>query len=192
LTQNKDKEKSREHELSNVSSIVPSAKHIVTTLSERREQIKQILNLLENEEITLDIIFNVNPVPLILGRHGTKVATREAEKRYEKWFVKRGAELTKLAAEDQHRALHYRTYMEMLLRTVLGEYGLAGALGLPYYSLAGRITRIIHKEPPMFWIDSIEGTIEYWLRRHKTDPKITKVVALLTAKLAFEFFYRGV
>jgi len=149
----------------------------------------EMLENLANQEISVENIMNVAEAEFILGRHGQLEAVRLAEKRFQKYMEKRGFELPPLAQESMRKNIHANAYLEVAVRKIIGKFGVAGARVIDYMRLARRVSSIVHRKPYNAWVKHIKNTINYWVEFYDCDPKIAYIVALVSAKIAYDIWH---
>jgi len=147
------------------------------------------IGYLENAQLSWSEITNDYPILGILLPQVHANALRKAFSQYQKWIFKRGRQmgeqLDRSIKANVSFGFFQKCMIDILVKRILGFYGLVGSVFLSYAGLAYKVAKLTKKYSGEGLVRAIIAQEDFWLQVRKTDPVITKVVCLASAKLAY-------
>jgi len=148
-----------------------------------KQTVYDILSYLESAPISLEEVFNVEPIPKLLNEYEIKRAFATAEDRVRKWVSKRGGNISKIRLQNLSYGFLKKAMLEVLYMKILSHYGIRGPETLNYTSLGYKVAKASRKLTGRGLVDEVNELMKYHKERKKVDEKILKVIVLATLKL---------
>ena len=142
-----------------------------------------------SKEFTLEEIYKFDEVHACLGMHGVDQALEVALNRYEKWYKKRGKELSENECQRYLEAQTIYALIEQCIKPILDVYGVTGPMRAMYRAYAFAITKVLTKNEPRGWLIPVIQKYNEWKTRREFDEKILKCVTWITLKAYAYYLY---
>lgn len=155
----------------------------LTVLYERRPFLRyhEIVKL-GDEPFTFQSITDRRIYGHILLAENVLRIIKRAELKYEKWWRKRGRELSKDAQEAYKQFWLDRAYIEALSRYVCDAFGFTGDRRLTVLRFMMHLYQRLKKESVSLWTAIAEEELKIWEKKPNTDPKALRAAAHITMK----------
>ena len=153
------------------------------------DRISGLLDRLAEEDFTLENIVNDSAIKLLLGPRELWEAERAIESRYLKYVKKRGDVVYPPSREALYKALRERAYLDAILKVALDFLGICGPHKLDYHCIAYKLAKKLKDMRVERWPQILEEAAAWWERPVKLDPKIAKIITILTAKVLYQLLY---
>ena len=161
--------------------------------SVRESQIESFLESLSQEEFSLESIMDGSNLELLITPFDLKKAEEDSQYRFRKYVEKRvlyrGEKFSGEARKNIRDGIRTRRYIDAFLKAVLGHFGILGWMKLYYHSFAYSIVKRLKRPHFTEWPRILQEVYDIWVRSKGLDPKIAKIVALLTAKVYYQLQY---
>jgi hypothetical protein len=146
---------------------------------------QQLLLRLESAELTEEEAFNVEEVRMLLSERALAWAMEEAKARYDKWLAKAGSRALKGSQELYREKTQRLCFLDALCTEPLNFYGVVGVMRALYRSYSRRLFKSLMKNSPSGWLQAAQALLRQWSARPDVEPKVLKVLTILTLKLAY-------
>jgi hypothetical protein len=118
---------------------------------------------------------------ILLAENELRIRKR-AELKYDKWWRKRGRELSEDAQEAYRNFWLDRAYIEALSRYVCDAFGFTGDKRLVVLRFMMHLYQRLKKESVSLWMAIAEEELKIWERKPNTDPKALRAAAHIVMK----------
>ena len=168
-------------------------KKVKKELPNRLELVNALLEELAREEINVDAMIEDPGLKLLLNRRELNRIEDKAYYQYAKYILKyvgdADRELPFLARARIMETIRLRAYLDTFIKAALGYLGLAGSARLPYHQLSNALLKRLAAKDPVVWPSITTELLEYWTKRRSLDPRVAKIIALITAKVCYQLFF---
>jgi hypothetical protein len=118
---------------------------------------------------------------ILLAENEMRIIER-AKLKYEKWWRKRGRELSEDAQKAYEQFWYDRAYIETLSRYVCDAFGFTGDKRLTVLRFMLHLYQRLKKESVSRWTAIAEEELKIWERKPNTDPKALRAGAHIILK----------
>lgn len=155
----------------------------------RKEQVAELLNRLASEDYTLENIADDSGLELLLDPYDLVKAEEELRSRYFKYLKKYKGTIWPTSRMGVYEGFRKRVYIDAFLRAALGHLGIAGPQKVDYYRVAFKVMKALRNKSLREWPQILEKATVWWSTPVELDPKIAKVITILTAKVLYQLLY---
>jgi len=156
---------------------------------EKLDRINELLDRLAKENFTVENIINSSDLKLLLNSLDLMRAERVIHQRYLKYIAKRGDVVYPPSREALYEAIRGRVYLDVFLKAALDFLGVRGPHRLDYLRIAYKLMKRLKGMRLECWPEILEEAAAWWERPVKLDPKIAKIITILTAKVLYQLHY---
>ena len=168
-------------------------KKVEKELPNKPSLVNALLDKLAKEEISIEAVARDPGLKLLLSHRELGRIEDRAYWQYTKYILKytgdAGRELPFLARARIMESIRLRAYLDAFIKAVLGYLGLAGSGRLPYHQFSNALLKRLAPRDPVMWPPIMTELLEYWTERRSLDPKVAKIVALVTAKACYQLLH---
>jgi len=151
-----------------------------------RRRLADIIERLKQTPLTVEEIYEPDPIPAMINTFDLKHIFRSAQKRTKKWIAKRGLKLGKVLTTELKLDTSYgffkKAFLDTLFKKIMGHYGIAGSRQLDYYNLGNAVSGAYEKYYGKQLLKWVGIYMKRWIEDTKLDPEIAKVVVLTALK----------
>jgi hypothetical protein len=146
----------------------------------------QMLLALKDQEFTMEEVWNLQQIYMLLGKHGLDQVIKKAESRYDKWFRKVGNKFSETAQTKMRENLHLYALLEHCISTSLDYFGVGGTLRGYYRSFSFNVMKKLARNEPSGWLKQAYDRLKAWTTVPELNSDILKTLTWITLKtLAF-------
>jgi len=152
----------------------------------------QILDNLAKKELDPFDFLSTSELNILFDNFAVLRLIEENEISYSKWLEKRGKDFNEVIQQKtKKRFLVYR-YLDELVRTVLGHYGILGSTFLNYRGFALSTFRTLENAKVENWKGIIQSKIRVWSLKYELNEEALKVLGIVVAKFTARYLYEKI
>ncbi|MHC1610884.1 MAG: hypothetical protein ACXQTW_04700 [Candidatus Methanospirareceae archaeon] len=142
-------------------------------------------------EFTLETISDFSELEGLVSPQDLEEAREKADERYRRYIEKlvlgKGAYIPLDGRVSVREFFIAEAYLDTYLKVALTSLGLDSKARRDYHSIPPSIVRRLRKQKPILWPRFLYGLYSMWAESGKFDPKIVRIVVMLTAKVFYQF-----
>ena len=142
-------------------------------------------------DFTIEAISDFSELEGLVPPRDLEAARERGEERYRRYIDKMRGRIPPDGRAKARGFFMAEAYLEAYLKAASARLGLGGEARRDCRKIALSILRRLRKLDPKLWPQFLYGLCSMWIGLTDLDPKLVRMVAMLTAKVFYRLEYGG-